>query len=434
MSSSTSARLSETGPVRLIRDRVTWLIYLQLVIFATYLYGMSAALPLLRIDQGVSQAVAGLHGTAMAVGGILTGLVIPWLVSRFGRGPATWIGVFTTACGALLVVLTSALPGTLLGYGLASGGGTVTLYVGMSVLSGHHGQAGPAAINEANAVGVTVGIGASYLISVLGQSTLGWRAGILITPIAAVLLLIVMGRVRLPAADAPPIGAPPADAPPIGASASTADVPAAEAPPVATPSGKNAPAPLGLPFHAACAVLFCLVATEFLFNVWAAKLLADQTGMAAAAAATGLTAFTAGIAVGRFATARLALRYAPTPLLVAALAITLVGWAVFWLSGGPVAGYLGLALSGLGVAVQFPLGLSRIIAASGGRPDRAAATASIWASVAVGVGPFALGAIADGLGTRTAFLMVPVLIALAYAGIALSSRRASPALDGAGQG
>nr|BFE84076.1 hypothetical protein GCM10020093_066770 [Planobispora longispora] len=38
--------------VRLTRDRATWLIYLQLGVFATYLYGLSAALPLLRIDQG----------------------------------------------------------------------------------------------------------------------------------------------------------------------------------------------------------------------------------------------------------------------------------------------------------------------------------------------------------------------------------------------
>jgi predicted MFS family arabinose efflux permease len=428
----------------LIRDRVTWLIYLQLVIFATYLYGMSAALPLLRIDQGVSQAVAGLHGTAMAVGGILTGLAIPALTRRFGRRVAIWSGLVIASCGSVLVVVTAALPGTLLGYALASGGGTITLYVGMSVLSDHHGPAGPAAINEANAVGVTVGIGASYLISVLGQSALGWRAGILITPILTVLLLVLMGRVRVPAHPTPPdtpSGAPPGDssgAPP-GAPSGASSGGSSGAPPGAPAPADAARAPYGLPFHAACAVLFCLVATEFLFNVWAAKLLADQTGMTAAAAATGLTAFTAGVAAGRFAGGRLALRYAPAPLLAASLAVTLVGWTVFWLSGGPIAGYAGLALSGLGVAVQFPLGLSRVIATSGGRPDQAAGRASIWASVAVGVGPFALGAIADVLGTRTAFLLVPLLIALAFAGIVLGSygaRRApaSPALDGAGQG
>jgi hypothetical protein len=44
--------------VKLTRDRPTWLIYLQLATFATYLYGLSAALPLLRAELGLSRAVA----------------------------------------------------------------------------------------------------------------------------------------------------------------------------------------------------------------------------------------------------------------------------------------------------------------------------------------------------------------------------------------
>ncbi|MFC4592350.1 MFS transporter [Sphaerisporangium corydalis] len=392
MSSTTSVR----SHTRLTRDRPTWLIYLQLATFSTYLYGLSAALPLLRIDMGISQAVAGLHGTAMAVGGVLSGIAMPRLTRRLGRHRATWTGLAAMACGVVLVVATTALPVTLLGFGLASAGGSVMLYVGMAALSDHHGTAGPAAINEANAVAVTVGIGLSYLISVLAGTSLGWRAGLLLTPVATIVLFAVMGRVWMPSD--PPVP----DAERDGAPA--------------------APAPYGWRFHAACGVLFCLVAMEFLFNVWAAKLLADQTGMAAAAAATGLTAFTAGIAVGRFAAGRMALRVAPTPLLAGALVVTLAGWAAFWVSSQPVFSYAGLVLCGLGVSMQFPLGLARVIAMSGGRTDQAGAAASIWASVAVGVGPFVLGAIADASGTHTAFLMVPLLLAFAMIGIALSSR------------
>ncbi|MDH2430426.1 MFS transporter [Sphaerisporangium sp. TRM90804] len=404
MSSTTSGG----SRARLVRDRPTWLIYLQLSTFSTYLYGLSAALPLLRIDQGVSQAVAGLHGTVMAVGSVISGLAIPRLTSRFGRRGATWLGLFVMAAGTLCVAATTALPVTLLGFGLASGGGSITLYVGMSVLSDHHGPAGPAAINEANAVGVTVGIGVSYLVSVLAQTSLGWRSAILLTPVAALLLLALMGRVWVPSL------APPQDAP---ASPHVPPVPGPAAGPAARPAGT----PFGWRFHAAGAVLFCLVAMEFLFNVWAAKLLADQTGMTAAAAATGLTAFTVGLAVGRFAGGGLALRFSPALLLTAGLVVTLAGWALLWLSTEPLLAYSGLAVSGLGVAVQFPLALSRLIAASGGRADQAGAAGSIWAGVAVGVGPFTLGALADGYGTHTAFLMVPLLITAAIVGIALSS-------------
>ncbi|MFC7647148.1 MFS transporter [Streptosporangium lutulentum] len=127
--------------VRLTRDRATWLIYLQLGIFATYLYGLSAALPLLRIDQGVSQTVAGLHGTSMAVGGILTGLALPWLTRRIGRRAVTWTGLAGVNVGVMLVMLGDALPVTLLGYGIASGMGSITLYAGMAALDDHHGPA-----------------------------------------------------------------------------------------------------------------------------------------------------------------------------------------------------------------------------------------------------------------------------------------------------
>ncbi|RCG22401.1 MFS transporter [Sphaerisporangium album] len=393
--------MSSTAVVRsLARDRPTWLIYFQLATFATYLYGLSAALPLLRIDQGVSQAVAGLHGTAMAVGGIIAGLFMPRVIAKVGRRRATWLGLATMTCGVLLVAATTALPVTLLGFGVASGGGSIALYIGMSVLSDHHGAAGPAAINEANAVAVTIGMGVSYLISALAPTPLGWRAGILVTPVATFLLLVLMGRVWVPSA-APSRG-----------------------PDTLSPTPVPAKSRYDWRFHAACGVLFCLVAMEFLFNVWAAELLADQTGMSPATAATGLTAFTIGIAAGRFAAGRLALRVDPTRLLSGALLVTLAGWTVFWLGDRPLFCYAGLVLSGLGVAVQFPLGLSRVIASSGGRPDEASAAASIWASVAVGAGPFLLGALADGFGTHTAFLMVPVLIACAIAGIALSARQA----------
>ncbi|GII88403.1 MFS transporter [Sphaerisporangium siamense] len=395
--------MSSTAVVRsLTRDRPTWLIYFQLCIFATYLYGLSAALPLLRLDQGVSQAVAGLHGTAMAAGGVTSGLAMPRVMARLGRRLTTWIGTAAMTFGVTLVALTPALPVTLLGYGLASAGGSIALYAGMSVLSDHHGVAGPAAINEANAVGVTVGIGVSYLISALAPTPLGWRAGILVTPVAALLLLALMGRVWIPR-----------------------DTSAGRASAREVPTGPKVP--YDWRFHTACGVLFCLVAMEFLFNMWAARLLADRTGMTAAAAATGLTAFTVGVAAGRFAAGRLTLRFDPTPLLTCALFVTLTGWAVFWLGDTPALCYAGLVLSGVGAAVQFPLGLARVIASSGGRAAEASAAASVWASTATGVGPFALGALADGFGTHTAFLIVPLLIFCAVCGIAVSSWRAAEA-------
>ncbi|GAA0830412.1 MFS transporter [Streptosporangium amethystogenes subsp. fukuiense] len=387
--------MTAIAPVRLIRDRATWLIYLQLGAFATYLYGLSTALPLLRIDQGISQAVAGLHGTSMALGGIITGLALPWLTRRIGRRAVTWTGLAGMSVGTLLVAAApTTLPITLLGYGVASGMASLTLYSGMAALDDHHGPAGPAAISEANAVCVIVGIGVPFVVSAAAQSVFGWRAALLVPAALTALLALLMGRVWIP---------------------ERKDAAAGTAP--------EAGSRFGWRFYLAGAVLFCCVAMEFCFNLWAAKLFSDQTGLPAAVAATAVAAFTAGLAVGRLAGGRLALRIPPTALFIGALLVTAAGWAIFWLSEDPVFSYLGLAVSGLGVALHFPMALSRVLAVSGGRRDQASALASIFAGLAVGSGPFLLGALADGFGTQQAFLMVPVLIGLAVGGLLIGSGR-----------
>lgn len=378
------------GPITLTRDRPTWLIYLQLATFATYIYGLSAALPLLRIEQQTSNTVAGLHGTAMALGTIMAGLSLRAFTRRFGSRATTWIGLAGVNTGLLMVLSTSALPFTLLGYGVAGVFGSVMLYTAMDALSDHHGQAGPAAINEANAIAVTAGIAVTFGLSATAQLGFGWRAALLVTPVASVLLAVLMGKVWIPAAEEDH------DAPPA---------------PKARVSWR---------FHLAGVVLMCCVATEFCFNLWGAELFSLRTGLSAATAATGLTAFIAGIAVGRFVGTPLALRFNPVVLLIGALLLSAGGWLVFWLSTQPVFSYVGLAISGLGVSLHFPLAMAGMIAHGGAR---AAAAAPIWAGVAMGAGPFLLGALADGFGTHQAFLLVPVLVGMAISGVLIARQR-----------
>ncbi|MEV4370773.1 hypothetical protein AB0J71_27150 [Nonomuraea sp. NPDC049637] len=387
-------------PIRLVRDRPTWLIYFLLGTFATFVYGLSAALPLLRADQRTTATVAGLHGTAMAVGTIGAGLALPLLTRLLGRRSTCWFGLAGMNAGVLLVMVTSALPLTLLGYGLAGGFGSVMLYAAMAELSDHQGAAGPAALSEANAVGVLVGMVATFVLSQVAQSALGWRAALLVTPAVSVLLALSLGR-SWPA--------------PRGAGGGRDDAVAGQA----VPAREG----VGWRFHLAGGVLFCCVALEFSFNLWAADLFALRTGVPAAVAATGLTAFVSGMAAGRFAGAQLALRLPATPLLAGALGLMAFGWVLFWASTVPVLSYVGLALSGLGASLQFPLALSTLIAASGDRADRAAAASPVWAGAAMAIGPLLLGALADGYGTGNAFLLVPVVIGLAVAGVLMSSRR-----------
>jgi fucose permease len=101
----------------------------------------------------------------------------------------------------------------------------------------------------------------------------------------------------------------------------------------------------------------------------------------------------------------------------------MAGWALFWTSSTVPLAYAGLAISGLGLSVLFPFSLTTIIAASGGRPDQASGVASIWGGVGAGAGPLILGVLGDGFGTHTAFLLAPLLIGLAMAGIVSARTR-----------
>ena len=56
------------------------------VFWGYFLYGFGPVVPLLRDEQGVSAALAGLHGTALAVGIVFGGMLFPPLARRFGPG------------------------------------------------------------------------------------------------------------------------------------------------------------------------------------------------------------------------------------------------------------------------------------------------------------------------------------------------------------
>jgi fucose permease len=165
---------------------------------------------------------------------------------------------------------------------------------------------------------------------------------------------------------------------------------------------------------------------EFCLTFWAAEGLREHTGAGPAAATAGVTAVVAGMFAGRLAGGRVALLIRPALLMLAAIGLALAGFGVFWLSTATVPALAGLAVAGAGVSLQYPVGAVRAVAASAGRPDRAAARVSLAAGLASGVAPFALGATADQVGTHTAFLLVPGLLLLAAAGVLASSADPRP--------
>jgi uncharacterized protein YceH (UPF0502 family) len=154
--------------------------------------------------------------------------------------------------------------------------------------------------------------------------------------------------------------------------------------------------------------------------------LRGHAGLGAAAASAGVTAFVAGMALGRIVGGRLALRLPADGLLLGAVGVAGAGFALFWSSTLPV-----LALGrvwwrpGSASRCSTPWASSWRSRPPGGRPDLATARVGFGVAIAVGLGPFALGALGDAFGTHRAFLLVPCLWWW-------PRRRARGATDGAG--
>jgi cyanate permease len=98
-------------------------------------------------------------------------------------------------------------------------------------------------------------------------------------------------------------------------------------------------------------------------------------------------------------------------VLLGAITLSALGFAVFWLAPVPWLAVVGLVVLGLGDSMHFPLGIALVVAHSGGQPDLAVSRSSYAAALAFGVSPFLLGVLADATGPHPAFLLVPVFLA-----------------------
>jgi fucose permease len=100
-------------------------------------------------------------------------------------------------------------------------------------------------------------------------------------------------------------------------------------------------------------------------------------------------------------------------MLTASILIALAGFTLAWLSTNTWVIVLALFVVGLGLSIQWPIGVSRAVASSGGLIDKASGLSSVAAGASGGVAPFVLGALSDSIGVHAAFLIVPVMLATA---------------------
>jgi MFS family permease len=400
------------GPVpRLIRDPVTWLIYTQLGIWGYVLYGFGPVVPLLRDEQQTSHAVASLHSMALAGGAILSGALFPPLVRRYGRGCVMWAGLAGVAAGVLALCAFRPVAATLSSSFALGLTGMLMLAGVVASLGEKHGAAGPAAIAEANALACALGAVAPLLVGAGVAAGLTWRPAIAVVALLIALLALtarLMG-VGLPRGES----AVPALGPEPRSLSERRPVSARQPLVVAPPPGKSGPMPFG--YWVAWLLMCSTGSVEVCLNLWSGDVLRTHAGMGAGAAATAISGIVGGMSLGRVVGGRIALRVPAPRLLRYALALSGLGFTLFWLATAPWLAVSGLVLTGLGIAMHYPLVIGMALQASGGRPDEAAARASYAMAVAFGASPLLLGAVADQVGAHTAFLLVPVFLAGAVA-------------------
>lgn len=380
--------------LRVRHDQLTTAVYAVPAMWGWVLYSLSPSIPLLRAEQGTSRAVAGLHGTASALGAVAAAAVTVAVMRRVGRRGSLVAGSVVAAAGVLLLSVAPGVWFTVPSAFVLGLGGSLAFNSVSPVLSDHHREAGPASISEANGVAALIGIVAPLTVGASVALGLTWRGAVLVSvPVAVVAIVLVL---RVP------------DSPALHPDARRST---------------SAHGPLPRRFWVALVVVTCAVAVEFCLTYWAGDLLRQRTGVAAGTAAALISVLLAGMAAGRLAAARLTAWLGVERLLLASIGLAVLGWLVLWAATSVPLAVLGLLVTGLGVALQFPLSLARLLRASDGRTDEAAGWATFGAGVASGSAPFALGAVSDAVGPHSGFLLVPGVLAVAAVGVVLAPLR-----------
>ncbi len=380
--------MAESAGTEFRRDRLTWIAYVILAWFAYLQAAPGLVIVHLRDELDLSYATGGLHVAAFAAGSMAAGVIAGRLERALGRRRLFWTAAAVLGAGAIGLTAGRA-PGLTVGSVLVMGiGGGLLLVTIQAALADHHGERRAVALAEANVAASVAYVVLIGLLSLTAALDAGWRVALLAS--LAVPLFAWWANRRL----------------------------AFQAPaPSRTAQGR-------LPgvFWVAAVMLFCMTAAEWCITAWGATFVEDAAAVSSDTAVGLMAGFFGGVLAGRTLGSRLARRHDPARLLALALAGTAAGFAVLWPSTGPAQALLGLTLLGIGLGNLFPMGLSVTVALAPGRATVASGRAVAVTSSAVLLAPLTVGTLADATSLKAALGVVPVLLALAAAGLTLVVR------------
>lgn len=338
-------------------------------------YGVGAATTFIAAALSLSDAQAGLHSSAFAVGIIAAGAAGQRLDRRFGDKTVHVAALVLLATSVTLFMLAVALPLTLAAALIAgTGNGLLFAYVNRTLTSGG-GSLARLRLARSSLFSMIAAFSVSLIIGVGVATGLGWQ--VFVVPAA---MLLTVSLVAARSRDRQPV-----------------------------PAERDQ---RGLPgrYWVAWVLVTITVGIEFFFVYWAVSIVQDQASVSLGQAAFALPAYVLGIVVARGGLSLAVVsRIDPIRLLRIGLAAVFVGAMVVWLSPWFVVSLASLVLAGAGVGILYPLSATSAFALAPGQAPKAAGRIVLAVGLAILTAPIILGALGDISETAAAWVLVPIV-------------------------
>ncbi|HSV85010.1 MAG TPA: MFS transporter [Levilinea sp.] len=376
----TPAAPSRASPF--VRCRVTWLAY-GLLAYMTFMpSALGPLMPYMRDELDLSYTLSALHLSVIALGMILSGLTADRLLASLGRRRLLWAASIGSCIGTLGLTLNRVIFLTLPSALLMGISGSLMVIMIQAILSDVHGDHRVIALMESNVAASLSSLLAPLWASLFLRLGFSWRLALGSGLIALAVIAVFMKGTTVPEGGSTKLKQP----------ARLQKLPGV--------------------FWACWIVIVLVVSIEWCMIFWSASYLEKVVGLARIDAVTAVSLFFFAMLAGRIGGSALARRFSAVVILLAALALTLAGFPLFWLGTRPWVNLAGLFITGFGVANLFPLAMSAAIGLAVQQVDQASSRVALASGSAIFGAPLALGWLADQVSIQNAYgVVAPLLLA-----------------------
>lgn len=359
------------------RDRSVALAYLFNSSLTGFQVAMGATMPVIRSDLNIGLTVASLHFTVAALCGMVGAVISAPVVNRFGRRLTMYASLTVVSLALLAFCLAPTVVLTLLASAAFGFAGPFALVLTQAEVLDRHVHHRATAMAELNLavsgalVAATLGVGP--LVALTGS----WRIALMFPVSVTFGAFFALRGLQF------------------------------------TDAGRRKGA-RSRRRMTGLAWLFCLLLVsstgfEWSYGYQGAEFLHQAGGVSKETAATLMTLFYIGTVISRVALIRAVRKVAIPHLLMASFAVALTGFAL--LAGGTSIEVkaIGLLISGLGIAITYPMVVTLAGTAFADATDWIVAKLYVAGGLAIAVAPFLIGALGDQFGISRSFWVLGVL-------------------------